>query len=228
MAGKIYGVGVGVGDPEDLTLKAIKIIKGSDVLVCPRKDQDKCRAYQIVKQVIPEVDEIETISFEFEMIKDEVRLENIYEDIYKTVKKLVHDGKVVTFLTIGDPAIYSTYSYIAERAKKDRVETVSISGISSINACANRLGINLCCGDEQVHIIPNSESVLSALSLPGTKVFMKSGRDIIKIREILLGRDDIDVYAVSGCGTKDEICYRSAVEFPDSGEYMITIIVKEK
>lgn len=104
MAGKIYGVGVGVGDPEDLTLKAIKIIKGSDVLVCPRKDQDKCRAYQIVKQVIPEVDEIETISFEFEMIKDKVRLENIYEDIYKTVKKLVHDGKVVTFLTIGDPA----------------------------------------------------------------------------------------------------------------------------
>ena len=57
---------------------------------------------------------------------------------------------------------------------------------------------------------------------------MKSGRDIIKIREILLGRDDIDVYAVSGCGTKDEICYRSAVEFPDSGEYMMTIIVKEK
>ena len=45
MRGRIYGIGVGTGDPEDITLKAIRLIKESDVLACPRKDLAKCRAY---------------------------------------------------------------------------------------------------------------------------------------------------------------------------------------
>ncbi|EID83889.1 Precorrin-2 methylase [Treponema sp. JC4] len=82
MNGCIYGIGVGVGDPEDMTLKAIKRIKESDLLICPKEDLNECRAYQIVKQVIPEVEDIDTLPIEFEMTKDEnKRAQNTPEDL---------------------------------------------------------------------------------------------------------------------------------------------------
>ena len=52
MSGEIYGIGVGTGDPEELTLKAVRLIKESDVLILPRKDKAKCRAYQIKTQAV--------------------------------------------------------------------------------------------------------------------------------------------------------------------------------
>ncbi|MCR4943573.1 MAG: hypothetical protein K5986_03795 [Clostridium sp.] len=54
--GKLYGVGVGPGDPENLTLKAVRIINESDIIAVPNTSKDKCIAYKIVKQAIPDID----------------------------------------------------------------------------------------------------------------------------------------------------------------------------
>ena len=227
MTGKIYGIGIGIGDPEDLTLKAVRMIKESDILILPRKDLAKCRAYQIAKQVIPEIEDIDTLPLEFEMTSDDkVRAEN-HLKIYETAKDLVLKGKTVSFLTIGDPALYSTYSYIAMLAQKDGIKTQAISGVSSITACANRLGITLCDGSEQLHVIPETGDIEKALELPGTKVVMKCGRDLPAIKRVLKDRA-VSVYAVSDCGMPNERCFRGLDELPDDGNYMMTIIVRKK
>ncbi|MCR5687248.1 MAG: precorrin-2 C(20)-methyltransferase [Lachnospiraceae bacterium] len=226
-AGRILGIGVGIGDPEDITLKAARLIKSSDILICPKKDLGRCRAYQIAKQVIPEVGDIETLSLEFEMVKDEKERDRNHREIYRTVKELVNNGKTVTFLTIGDPSVYSTYSYIAELAREDGIETLAVSGISSITAVANSLGITLCEKDVQLHVIPDTDDIESALFHQGTKVIMKCGRDMRRIKEILRKRSGISVYAVSDCGMPQERCYRGIDELPEEGSYMLTVIVKE-
>ncbi len=226
MTGKIYGIGIGIGDPEDLTLKAARLIRGSDVLILPAKDLGKCRAYQIVRQSIPEVEDKEILALEFEMSKDKKVREENHKKLYAAVKELIQNGKTATFLTIGDPALYSTYSYIAELAQADGIETYAVSGISSITACANRLGLTLCDGDEQLHVIPDTEDIEAALDLPGTKVFMKCGRDIAHIKEVLKNRS-VSVSAVSDCGMPTEKLYRSIEELPDAGNYMLTIVVKQ-
>lgn len=226
--GKIYEIGVGPGDPEDMTIKAVNKIKESDILVFPKKDLEKCRAYKIVEQVIPEVKNKDIISFEFEMTKDQLKKENNHRQIYDLVKNFAFQGKTVALLTIGDPSIYSTCSYIFELAKKDGIEVDSINGISSITACANRLGITLADEDEQLHIITTVDDIEKALNLSGTKVIMKCGKHIHDIKEILKKKKNISVSAISDCGTPDEKCYRTLDEFPAEGNYFLTVIVKEE
>lgn len=228
MNGRICGIGVGIGDPEDITLKAVKMIKESDVLVCPKEDLGECRAYQIVKQVIPEVEDMDIMPVEFEMTKDENKRIHNHRRIYETVKKLVLEGKIVSFITIGDPALYSTYSYVSDLARKDGIETHSISGITSLTACANRLGISLCEGREQLHVIPTIDDIDDALDLPGTKVIMKCGKRIKTVKEKLRSKVGIDVYAISGCGTSNERCFRSLEEIPEDEIYMMTMILKSR
>ena len=225
--GMIYGIGVGIGDPEDITLKAVRCIKESDILIPPSNDLEKCRAYQIAKKAVPEIKDIETLALEFEMVKDvSVRARN-HRTIYEKARKLVSEKKIVSFLTIGDPALYSTYSYIADLAQKDGIKTEAVSGVSSITACANRLGVTLCDAGIQLHVIPDTEDIEGMLELPGTKVLMKCGRSISVVKEKLKGKK-VSVYAVENCGMPEEKCYRSLDEIPDSGSYMLTVIVKEE
>ena len=180
----------------------------------------------IVKEVMPEIEEMDTLALEFEMTRDTSVSDRNHKKIYETAKDLVLQGKNVTFLTIGDPSLYSTYSYIAKLAKQDGINTQSISGISSLTACANRLGITLCERDEQLHVIPDASDIEEALKNHGTKVFMKCGKDIAHIKEVLKDKS-LSVYAVSDCGMPGERLYRSVEELPDDGNYMLTVIVKD-
>ena len=225
--GMIYGIGVGIGDPEDITLKAARCIKESDVLILPSDDPEKCRAYQIAKKAIPEIKDIDILPLEFKMVRDEGLRAKNHRIIYETVKKLVLEKKVVSFLTIGDPSLYSTYSYIAALAHKDGIRTQAVSGVSSITACANRLGITLCDAGTQLHVIPDTEDIESMLDLSGTKVLMKCGGSLSVIKEKLTDKN-VSLWAVENCGLPEERCYRSIDELPDSGGYMLTVIVKEE
>ena len=226
MAGRILGIGVGIGDPEDLTLRAARLIREADCLILPRQDLDKCRAYQIALCSVPEIAYKERMALEFEMTGDRKVRDANHRKIYAAAKELVLAGKTVAFLTIGDPAVYSTYSYIAALAREEGIETEAVSGISSITACANRLGITLCDGEQQLHVIPDTDDLEAALKLPGTKILMKCGRDLPALKEMLRGRN-VSVYAVSNCGMSDERCFRDIEELPDDGSYMLTVIIKE-
>ena len=147
---------------------------------------------------------------------------------FEEVKKYIEEGKNVTFLTIGDPNVYSTFSYIAELAKEENIEVKTVNGINSFCAAATALGISLCEGEEQLHVIADTSDIEEALKLSGTKVIMKCARSMPYIKECLLRCEkDIEVYAVSECGTADEMKFYGIDELPDDSGYMMTIIVKE-
>ncbi len=230
MSGKLYGVGVGPGDPEMMTLKAIKTIKEADVICLPNADPHKCRAYTIAASVIPELSEKETLSLDFKMTKDIAHLKKIHREYYHKCKDYLLMGKNVTFLTIGDPTIYSTYGYIMELAQKDGIETMIINGVTSFCGSAASAKTMLSMLDENIHILSGQSDIDQFLKLSGTKIIMKYGKNISKIKEKLIDMENnqcAKVYAIADCGMKTEEVFLGAAEIPEVTTYMMTIIVKD-
>ena len=231
MAGVLYGIGVGPGDPEMLTLKAVRAIKEADVICLPKADKYECRAFQIALPVVPELKYKKTISFDFEMTKDEEVLASMHATFYEKYRQLLIEGYSLAFLTIGDPTVYSTFGYIMKLAKKDGIEVEIINGITSFCGSAAASGVLLGEGEENIHIISGQGNLEEELKLPGTKIIMKSGRNIAHIKELLLDleqTDGVSVYAVIDCGMETEQIFKSAIMIPDDSKYMMTIIVKDK
>ena len=219
--GVLYGVGVGPGDPDMMTLKAVKCIKAADIIFCPRENS---RAFEIAERAVPEIKEKECLFHDFKMTRDDNELKKIHEDAYQEIRDLLKQGKSVAFLTIGDPAVYSTFSYVAGKAESDGIMVETVSGVTSFLASASRLGISLCEGKEELHI-GTDESILS---LPGTKILMKCGKNLPRIKETLCRMEQtetIKVYAVSDCGMENEEVFIGASEIPVD-RYMTTIIVR--
>ena len=231
MAGVLFGIGVGPGDPEMLTLKAVKAIKEADVICLPKAEKDKCRAYQIALPAVPEIRYKKTISLDFEMTSDVERLEEIHGEFYQKYKQLLIEGYNLAFLTIGDPTVYSTFGYIMKLAKKDGIEVEIINGITSFCGSAAAAGILLSEGEGNIHIISGQGNIDEELKLSGTKVIMKSGKNISAIKEKLIPLEEADkiiVYAVVDCGKETEQIYKGAMMIPEACKYMMTIIIKEK
>ena len=229
MSGILYGIGVGPGDPELLTLRAVRAIKEADVICLPKADKDRCRAYQIALPVVPELRYKKIISLDFEMTSDPAVLESMHKDFYSKYKELLMEGYNLAFLTIGDPTVYSTFGYIMKYAKADGIEVEIVSGITSFCGSAAASGIILSESDEDIHIISGQRDIDEELRLPGTKIIMKSGRNISTIKRKLMEmeeRGDAHIYAVVDCGMETEQIFTSAFALPDDVKYMMTIIVK--
>ena len=231
MAGILYGIGVGPGDPEMLTLRAVRAIKEADVICLPKADKYECRAFQIALPVVPELKYKKTISFDFEMTRDEEALAKMHAEFYEKYRQLIMEGYNLAFLTIGDPTVYSTFGYIMKLAKKDGIEVEIINGITSFCGSAAAAGTLLSERDENIHIISGQGNLEDDLRLPGTKIIMKSGRNVAQIKERLLEMEqagNISVYAVVDCGMETEQIFNGAIMIPDDSKYMMTIIIKDK
>lgn len=226
MSGKLYGVGVGPGDPELLTIKAIRIMKEADVLAVPGTQKEDSVAYQIAKQAIKEIDTKEIISIHMPMTKDEARLEDSHRKGAEEIIQYLKMGKKVAFLTLGDPTIYSTYIYLHKRIVESGYEAEIISGIPSFCAVAAKLNQGLVEKNEQLHVIPSSYDIEDMIALSGTKVLMKSGKKLSKVIEYLKTKD-CQVSLVENCGMENEKICRSLNEIKDDAGYYSLIIVKE-
>lgn len=228
--GILFGIGVGPGDPEMLTVKAIKCMKNAEVLVFPGKSASECRAYKIVSEYICEESKQIILFKPFPMVMNKSELELFHSEVCEDIKVYLENGKDVGFITIGDPTIYSTFSYVNQKLSSEGYNSEIVSGVSSINAVAGRLGISLADQDEMIHIIPGSAKLESTLDYEGTRIYMKSGKQLARLIDILKEQnknDDYQVMAVANCGSSEEKIYRSIDEIPVSGKYLMTIVVKK-
>lgn len=229
--GVFYGVGVGPGDPELITLKALRIIKECSVIVLPSSPREECRAYNIVKESIPDIDKKDILELPFPMTMSKEELDTFHKGSAEKIKAILNDGKDAAFLTIGDPLLYSTYIYISEILMTEHISCEAVSGISAVFASAAATHTVLAKKDEEVHIIPQVMDCDEALKLTGTRIFMKRKKDfgtmLLKLRE---HEDDsrIIVRAVSNCGMENETVYYSAKDIPSDVDYLTTIIVKDR
>jgi len=226
MTAKLYGLGVGPGDPELLTLKTLRIIKESDVIAVPGKVPQDTVAYKIVVQAYPELADKELLPIHMPMTKDSQALQESHDQGAKNIAEYLDAGKQVAFLTLGDTTVYSTYLYVHKRIQEMGYEVEIVSGITSFCAVAARLNIGLVEKEEQLHIIPASYQIEAALKLSGTKVLMKAGKKMRDVKAQLKAMD-AKVVMIENCGMEDEQIFNGADEIPEDAGYYSLIIVKE-
>lgn len=226
MTGKLYGVGIGPGDPELLTLKALRLIKEADVIAVPGNVPQETVAYKIVIGACPELDQKEILPVHMPMTKDPELLEKSHREGAEKIAAFLDEGKKVVFLTLGDPTVYSTYLYVHHKVQEMGYEVEIVSGITSFCAVAARLNMGLVEKAEELHVIPASYQVEEALKLPGTKVLMKAGKKMKQVKEILKATGQQAVM-IENCGMPGEKIYASTDEIPENAGYYSLIIIKD-
>ncbi len=222
-----YGVGVGPGDPELLTCKALRIMREADVLAVPGEKKEASVAYQIACQADPGVADKECLCMPMPMTKDKQKLGASHAAGAQQICDQLAAGKSVAFLTLGDPTIYSTYLYLQRRVQQAGYGTQIISGVASFLAAAAAFDIGLVERSEQLHIVPSTYGVDQALELPGTKVLMKAGKQLGRVKEAVR-QTRADVYMIENCGMEGERILHGVDAIPDDSGYYSLIIVKER
>jgi len=224
--GIAYGVGVGPGDPELMTLKAVRLIRENDVMALPGKDPRETVAYRIAAAAVPEIAQKELVPVWMPMIKDRALIDQEHRKAAKLIEGYLDQGKNVVYLTLGDSTVYCTFSYIQHFLEADGYETCLVSGIPSFCAAAARLNVPLVEWDEQLHVVPAVHRLGEELSAPGNYVLMKSASQMAAVKD-MLRKSGRRVMMVENCSMDNEKIYRDVEEIPDDAGYFSLIIAKE-
>ncbi len=225
--GKFFGIGVGPGDTELLTIKAAKLLKKIDVICSPRSAESKrSLALFIVQPILNDRDNAyEILDPLFPMIEDKTALKTYWDQAAEVIKKKLDEGKDVGFITLGDPTVYSTFSYVAKRLGQLDFEIEIIPGITSFTGCAAAAGISLAEKDEIVVIVPKvDERLANILEYGDTFIIMKTSRHS-EILEEIVSKDirDKSIISVQNCSMIDENVFEG---FSKDKKYLSTTIIK--
>ena len=225
MKGTAYGVGVGPGDPELMTLKAIRLIRENEVIAVPGKDPRESVAYKIAVQAVPELADKELVAIDMPMVKDRQKIEENHQKGAKIIEEYLDQGKNVVYITLGDSTIYCTFTYLQHYMEADGYEVQLVNGIPSFCAAAARLNIPLVEWNEPLHVLPAVHKLEDKLDLAGNYVLMKSASHMKETKDMLRssGRS---VQAAENCTMENEKLYRSVDEIPDDAGYFSLIIAK--
>ena len=228
MVNKVYGIGVGPGDEELLTLKAVKVLKEVDTIFVPISKKGKISiAYDIIKNIVDENKNI--VELLFPMSKDIEYLKKHWEEAFNTIKNA--EGEVAV-ITIGDPTLYSTFSYVWNYLKENNIPVEIINGIPSPFASAGRLNIPLVEGDENLVILPQGKDLEKYLGVFDTIVVMKTKSLGEKLRALLdeEHRNDYLVGIVCrACCENEEIQIGKIdeINFDEVNEYLSLAVIKK-
>ena len=228
--GKLYGIGAGPGDPELLTLKAVSTLQKCGVIALPKTGSHERAAYSIVEKYLDGKEELECL---FSMSEDLTVREKARQEAAERIIRYLEEGRDVAFVTLGDPATYSTYMYVHKIVVGAGFRAEIVPGVTSFSAAAASLGIALCEGEEILTIVPGGggNSIDDLLKQGGNMVIMKSGKKLDKALEVLKERGYGDRTRIACRATMEgERLYASIGEYeesPGSG-YFTLAIVKEK
>jgi len=187
MTTTLYGVGVGPGAPDLITLRAIDTIKRVPVLALPRgSDYGASKAWGIVQPTIGEISGQKRLLLTFPMSKDPERLRPAWERAFARIGTELDAGRDVAFLTEGDPSLYSTFIYLQDEARRrwPGVSIEVIPGVSSITAVPAVTGVPLADGQERIAILPGTyglQDLVDILRRFDTVVLMKIGPELPRI-----------------------------------------------
>jgi len=210
----LIGIGVGPGDPDLLTVKAVKAIQNADIIMCPASKEDRPSiALSVVSSLIDKSKNQEIIKLIFPMTKDKDVLDATWKKNAKIMAEKVLLGKNVVYLTVGDPYLYSTWIYMHKDLKVNYpdMDISVIPGIVSIFTFAAKVGISIAEGAEKVAIIPSCYDLSSVKEIAKhseTMVFLKDGRYFDQVIKVLkeAGFPDDSIFAIGqDLGTENEI-----------------------
>ena len=210
----LIGIGVGPGDPELLTVKAVKAIQDADIIMCPASKEDRPSiALSVVDSLIDKSKNQEIVKLIFPMTKDKDVLEETWKKNAKIMAETVQSGKNVVYLTVGDPFLYSTWIYMHKdlTEKYPEMNISVIPGIVSMFTFASKVGVSIAEGAEKVAIIPSCYDLSSVKEIAKNSesmIFLKDGRYFDQVIDVLKesGFPDNSIFAIGqDLGTKNEI-----------------------
>ncbi len=207
MKGIFFGIGVGPGDPELLTVKAIRAMEKADVLIAPKTEKkDGSVALSIAQPYLKK--NIEIVYQVFPMVANFAESTDAWEENKAEILALLEEGKNVAFLTLGDPMFYSTYIYVYRLLEHEDVEIQTIPGIPAFCAIGSQLGYPIVEGNDIVSIIPataSPEKIAKILPVTDNAVLMKVYKNFPAIAD-MLSENNLAKKAVmvSRCGLPDE------------------------
>ncbi|SDF07907.1 precorrin-2 C(20)-methyltransferase [Sporolituus thermophilus] len=206
--GKLFGIGVGPGAPDLLTLRAIEILKSIDVVCIPRSKADNdSLALTVAGKYIPATAEIMEVATP--MTRDRQVLEAEWQRGAEKIAAKLTEGLNVAFITIGDAMLFSTYTYLLKKVCRllPGIEVESVPGITSFAAAAAHLNTALAEGNEKLAIIPAVDDpgqLREVLRLFPNAVLMKVAGQYNEIVDVL-----------TDMGLKDKAVYISRLGYPD-------------
>ena len=233
-AGTLYGIGVGPGDPELLTLKAVRVLSQVDVIFAASSiKNDYSLAIDIARPHLSPSVEIKLLSFQMSHKAEEKEL--LWRQNADRIMAELEAGRNAAFLTLGDALTYSTFGYLARiiTAEKPHIKVRSVPGIPSFLAAAARLNLPLVEGDESLLITSGVNGGASVRRFGrdiDNIVMLKVYRHIADINRSLAEVDLIDnSRGISRCGREDEAITEDVREFENrKPDYWTLIIAKRK
>ena len=232
IAGTFYGIGVGPGEPELLTVKAINALKKIDALIAPKTEKKSDSVALSIAQPYLK-SSVEIIYQTFPMVRDFAEETEIFEANKEEILELLRGGKNVGFATLGDPMFYSTYIYIFRLLKSCGVKIVTIPGVPAFLAIAAQIGRPIVFGNDILTIIPATaelDAIKNSLARADSTVLMKVYKNFPEVVDALKSRGIIeDAVLVSRCGLDDEKIITDIAAHKDEAlNYLSTILTRRK
>lgn len=232
--GKLYGVGVGPGEPELLTLKAHRILNEADVIFCPEKERDAGSfAYDIVKGFLKQREE-QIIHLVYPMHNHGASLRKMWEENARCIAGYLEGERTGAFITLGDPAVYSTFMYTLPYIEEAGVEVEVIPGIPSFCAVADSMKMPLVSWDEDLAVASvkrnSGEDLVRLLREHDNVVLMKpSANRQALLHAIRENHMEHNFVLITKSGTGKE---RRVTDFKELEQYEIpylsTVIIKKR
>ena len=236
---ELIGIGVGPGDPDLLTVKAVNAIKNADTIMCPASKEDRPSiALSVVDSMIDKTKNQEIVKLIFPMTKDKDVLETYWKKNARIMAEKVLSGKKVVYLTGGDPYLYSTWIYMHReiQANHPEMKISVIPGIVSMFTFASKVGVSIAEGAEKVAIIPSCYDLSSVKEIAKNAevlVFLKDGRYFDQVIDLLKesGFPDNSIFAIGqDLGTENEIIRKLTLGEVNDGtlttKYFSILVVK--
>lgn len=230
MKGKLYGIGVGPGDPELMTLKAKRLIEECDIVAVPvKKEGEESVALNIARGAVS-VPEEKVRRILFTMNKDKAKREECRQAAAEAIIEYLDAGQSVAMPVLGDVGIYSTYSYVHKKLIQAGYEVQMISGIPSFCAGASKANISIVEGNEGFGVIPSLkgiDQVKKAMGVFDNLVIMKVGSHVKEVYDILKaeGKED-NAIIISNVGMEGE--YVGPLLPDREYGYFTTMIIKSE
>lgn len=227
-----YGIGVGVGNSQTVTKKAIDVLDTLDILYVPtaKKEEDFSTAHSIVKDYINEKIIIKARHFPMNYNTDV--LQKAWNEIASEIIKDVSEGKKAGFVTIGDPMVYSTYIYLL-RILKDKIKITTIPGIASFLDIAANNNFPLVEGEDPLLILPatmGTEKLINYIKNENSLVLMKVYNNFDEVIKMLI-EEKLERHSivVSNSSKDEEIIYENIRDIKKSDvSYFTTILINKR